>query len=74
MQLCPISLCNKHAIGYFVSPIDAIPDIVPVAGYTDDLGVLVLALVSVALLNAGDIYIIPYYRTQWSSTVLVIHP
>jgi len=37
------------ALGYFISPIDVIPDIVPVAGYTDDLGVLVLALVSVAM-------------------------
>ena len=37
------------ALGYFVSPIDVIPDFVPVAGYTDDLGVLVLALISVAM-------------------------
>lgn len=37
------------ALGYFISPIDAIMDIVPVAGYTDDLGVLVLALGSVAM-------------------------
>ena len=37
------------ALGYFISPIDAIPDIVPVAGYTDDLGVLVLALVAVGM-------------------------
>lgn len=37
------------ALGYFISPIDAIPDIVPVAGYTDDLGVLLLALATVAM-------------------------
>lgn len=37
------------ALGYFVSPIDAIPDLVPVAGYTDDLGVLVMALATVAM-------------------------
>ena len=32
------------ALGYFISPIDAIPDFTPVAGYTDDIGVLVAAL------------------------------
>ena len=32
------------ALGYFISPIDAIPDFTPVAGYTDDVGVLVAAL------------------------------
>ena len=37
------------SLGYFISPIDAIVDIAPVVGYTDDLGVLVLALASVAL-------------------------
>jgi len=36
------------ALGYFVSPIDAIPDFIPVVGYTDDLTVLAGALVTVA--------------------------
>lgn len=36
------------ALGYFISPIDAIPDITPVVGYTDDLGVLVAATASIA--------------------------
>ena len=36
------------ALGYFISPIDAIPDITPVVGYTDDLGVLTLAVATVA--------------------------
>ena len=36
------------ALGYFISPIDAIPDLIPVAGYTDDLGVLVAAVAAVA--------------------------
>ena len=35
------------ALGYFISPIDAIPDITPVAGYADDLGVLVAAIAAV---------------------------
>ena len=34
------------ALGYFISPLDAIPDIIPVAGYSDDLVVLALAMAS----------------------------
>ncbi len=36
------------SLGYFVMPLDAIPDIVPVAGFSDDLGALVVALGIVA--------------------------
>ena len=36
------------ALGYFISPIDAIPDLLPMVGYTDDLGVIAAALVAVA--------------------------
>jgi uncharacterized membrane protein YkvA (DUF1232 family) len=36
------------ALGYFISPIDAIPDITPIVGYADDLGVLLFAFGSVA--------------------------
>lgn len=36
------------ALGYFISPIDAIPDIIPAVGYADDLGVLALAVTTVA--------------------------
>ena len=36
------------ALGYFVLPTDAIPDLVPVAGYTDDLGTIGTALAIVA--------------------------
>ena len=35
------------ALGYFISPIDAIPDITPVVGYADDYGVIALALSSI---------------------------
>ena len=35
------------ALGYFISPLDAIPDIIPVGGYTDDIGVLVMAIAAV---------------------------
>ena len=43
------------ALGYFISPLDAMPDILPVAGYTDDLGVLILALATVAIYIDKDI-------------------
>jgi len=36
------------ALGYFISLVDAIPDITPVAGYTDDLWVIAIATVVVA--------------------------
>jgi len=34
------------ALGYFILPIDAIPDFTPVVGFADDLGVIVAALAS----------------------------
>lgn len=37
------------ALTYFISPLDAIPDIAPVIGYTDDLGALALAITAVAM-------------------------
>src|ERR1700694_1946827 len=36
------------AIGYFVLPIDAIPDVLPVLGFTDDAAVLATAIKLVA--------------------------
>lgn len=35
------------ALGYFISPLDIIPDITPVAGYSDDLIALGMALTKV---------------------------
>jgi uncharacterized membrane protein YkvA (DUF1232 family) len=32
------------ALGYFILPADAIPDLLPVIGFSDDLGVLVFAV------------------------------
>jgi len=43
------------ALGYFISPIDAIPDITPIVGYTDDLGVMTLALATVAIHVTDDV-------------------
>lgn len=37
------------ALGYFIAPIDVIPDMVPAVGFADDLGVLVSALATVSL-------------------------
>ncbi len=35
-------------LGYLLSPIDSIPDLTPLLGYTDDLGILSYALVLIA--------------------------
>ncbi len=37
------------ALGYFISPVDAIPDVTPVVGYADDLGALIGAAAAVAV-------------------------
>ena len=43
---CPMKI--KAAVlaplGYFISPIDAIPDMIPVFGYTDDAAIIAAAL------------------------------
>ena len=37
------------ALGYFIAPLDALPDFTPVAGYSDDLTVLAAAVAAVAV-------------------------
>lgn len=37
------------ALAYFISPLDAIPDITPIAGYSDDIGALTAAVGLVAV-------------------------
>jgi uncharacterized membrane protein YkvA (DUF1232 family) len=44
------------ALIYFISPIDAIPDIAPLIGYLDDLGVIT------ALMKFLGSELIPYYQ------------
>jgi uncharacterized membrane protein YkvA (DUF1232 family) len=36
------------ALGYFVLPVDALPDIMPILGFTDDAAVVAAALAAVA--------------------------
>jgi uncharacterized membrane protein YkvA (DUF1232 family) len=35
-------------LGYVLTPIDAVPDLSPLIGYTDDIGVLTFGLVTIA--------------------------
>ncbi|MDW0110468.1 YkvA family protein [Sporosarcina aquimarina] len=37
------------ALGYFIFPLDLIPDVIPVAGYADDIGMLLGALAIIAM-------------------------
>lgn len=57
---CPLKVraAILAALAYFVSPIDVIPDLIPILGYTDDLAVLT------ALLETLDQYITPEIRAE----------
>lgn len=43
------------ALSYFVSPIDMIPDLTPLLGYTDDLSVIVAGISSIAMYINDDV-------------------
>ena len=43
------------ALAYFILPVDAVPDAIPVAGYTDDLGALAAAIGMVSLYITDDV-------------------
>jgi uncharacterized membrane protein YkvA (DUF1232 family) len=43
------------ALGYFVFPLDALPDLAPLAGYTDDLAIMAAALATVAVYITDDV-------------------
>jgi uncharacterized membrane protein YkvA (DUF1232 family) len=42
------------ALAYFISPIDAVPDILPVLGYMDDAAVLAGACIAIAAHIKGE--------------------
>lgn len=42
-------------LGYFLAPFDAIPDLSPIIGYTDDVGVLSFGLVTIAAFVNDDV-------------------
>lgn len=43
------------ALAYFIFPVDAIPDMTPVAGYVDDLGVLAAAVATIAMYITDEV-------------------
>ncbi len=43
-----VKITIAAALGYFILPTDAIPDIVPIIGFSDDLGVLIFALAQIS--------------------------
>lgn len=43
------------ALGYFVLPVDAVPDFLPAVGFVDDLGALAAALATVAAYVDEDV-------------------
>jgi uncharacterized membrane protein YkvA (DUF1232 family) len=51
-------LILSAALGYFILPIDFIPDIAPLFGFADDMGVLLLVIRQMA------VYITPEIRQQ----------
>ncbi len=51
----PAKAAIAAALAYFIAPIDAVPDLIPGLGYTDDLAVLAAALASVAAYRTPEI-------------------
>ena len=43
------------ALGYLIAPFDALPDLTPIIGYTDDIGILSFGLVTIAAYINQDV-------------------
>ncbi|MDP2031143.1 MAG: YkvA family protein [Thiobacillus sp.] len=43
------------ALAYFISPIDAIPDAIPIVGFSDDLGAIAAAIGMVSLYITDEV-------------------
>lgn len=43
------------ALGYFISPLDVIPDVIPAVGFTDDIGVLAAAVAMAAFFIDAEV-------------------
>ena len=42
-------------LGYLISPLDTIPDLTPILGYTDDFNFIILALISLGVYIDDDV-------------------
>jgi len=51
-----ISSILYGALAYFALPLDVIPDVTPIAGYTDDMGILAGALLASQAYASDEIH------------------
>ena len=54
---CPkrVKMGIYSVLGYFILPVDAIPDFIPITGYTDDLAAIAMALLLAQVYITDDI-------------------
>ncbi|HLT93017.1 MAG TPA: YkvA family protein, partial [Membranihabitans sp.] len=58
------------ALGYLLTPIDSIVDVTPFIGYTDDIGVLSFALVTISAYITDDVKIKARQKLQkWTGSL-----
>ena len=62
----PIKAGIFAALGYFISPLDMIPDFIPIGGYSDD------ALAIAAAIAMAQIYITPEIKQQAKDKIATI--
>ena len=75
LQSDKISKTNKAmiigALGYMISPLDVVPDAIPIAGLTDDLAVLLFVLKKVWTEDARQCHDVRYVATDLYSLLHV---